>query len=203
MLVIGLDLSNSSGYAILNNGVLIDKGVFKSPASVEKSVLAEDFSFIVRAKVMANYLMTIINKYPSDYIYIEQTNKGRCRTTQKQLEFIHYAILDELKRSNNDKKVRYVDTSAWRTLLSIRLTKDDSAHNKLVKKKQIRGKITPKHLSIRWANLTYNLNLIVKDNDIADAIAVATYGYKYETKLNKNSTIQNTSNLDLESLFKK
>lgn len=203
MKVVGLDLSNSSGYSVLDNSVLIDYGVLKSPASPEKNGTVEDFSFIIRAKTMAKKIMEVLDNHSYDFIYIEQTNKGRNRTTQKQLEFIHYAILHELKLKGKDNIVRYVDTSAWRSLLGIRLSKDDSAKNKLVKKKQLRGKITMKHIAIRWANSTYNLNLIVKDNDIADAIAVATYGFKHETKLNKNGTIQDISSLDIETLFKK
>jgi Holliday junction resolvasome RuvABC endonuclease subunit len=38
----------------------------------------------------------------------------------------------------------------------------------------IKGKITKKHLAIRWVNETYNLNLAMKDNDAADAIALAS-----------------------------
>ena len=52
---------------------------------------------------------------------------------------------------------------------------------------EIRGKITPKHLAVRWANDIYNKKLKIKDNDIADALAIATCGIiKEKTKIGYN-----------------
>ena len=139
-----------------------------------------DFALLKSAIGLADRLMQLVAQYAPDRIYIEQTNGGRFRTSQKQLEFIHCAFLQRLIEQHN--LVRYVDTSRWRSMLNIKLTKDQRKHNKLVKIKQARGKITPKHLAVIWANETYGLTLLKKDHDIADALCIATYGYCVESR---------------------
>lgn len=199
MKVLGLDMSTKTGYAIINNGDLNDFGlVARSPRVIDEltQLCVVDFGFLSDAEDIAKHVNKLVSLHQVDYIYIEQTNKGRNRVSQKQLEFIHCSVLKSLRGSGDKEKVRYVDTSAWRKELKIRLSKEDSAHNKLVKKKKARGKITTKHLAVRWANSTYNLDLLLKDNDIADAIAVATYGFIQENKSKPNVTEK-----DIEAMF--
>lgn len=198
MRVLGLDMSTKTGYAILESGTLIKSGLIsKEITSSSRSTQGRviDYVFLDMADEIAEGVRQYLN--PSiDFIYIEQTNQGRNRTSQKQLEFIHSAVLRTIKTSGYADKVRYVDSSAWRSILSIKLTKLDSQKNKLVKQKKERGKITSKHLVVRWVNEKYNLSLLLKDNDEADAIAVATYGFNYENKEKPNIT-----ELDIDRLF--
>ena len=201
MKILGLDMSTKTGYAILNDGSIDAVGLLtRSSKSINEKaqVFIEDFSFLSDANDIATQVVDLIKLNAVDYIYIEQTNKGRNRTSQKQLEFIHCRTLELIKGLGLAKIVRYVDTSAWRRALKVKLTKDDSAHNKLVKKKKARGKITTKHLAVRWANSTYNLNLLLKDNDIADAIAVATYGLEHESNPKPEITEK-----DIEKIFQR
>ena len=83
-------------------------------------------------------------------------------------------------------KVVYVNTSDWRKVIGGNLTKADKAMNIKVRKLKkagnkealkalgVRGKVTKKHVAIRYVNATFGLDLKMKDNDIADAICQGT-----------------------------
>lgn len=58
----------------------------------------------------------------------------------------------------------------------MRLTDEDKKHNKMVSKGLVKGRLTAKHLSVRMANKIFDLELILKDNDIADSILL---GHSY------------------------
>ena len=176
MVILGLDLSTNSGWSILNNGQPIGYGLLSAP-DVNNYELVPDYAQVDRALKISEQIRDLIQRTGFiDFIYIEQTNKGQNRISQKQLEMIHFAVLTELRNLGMAPKVRYVDTSAWRKALGIQLNKLQREHNKLVRKKLARGKITWKHLAVEWANAKYGINLLLKDDDIADALALATYG---------------------------
>lgn len=187
MKIVGLDMSTHCGWALISDEAgLLGHGLYETSDKPLNS-LVEDYFYMARASSISYQVAGLVMQVQPDYIYIEQTNKGRARGSQKQLEFIHFAVLYELKKNNWHHKVRYIDTSDWRKILNIKMTKDDSKHNKRVKSGEIRGKITPKHLAVRWANEMYKQKLKLKDNDIADAMAVATCGIlKEKTKLGYN-----------------
>jgi len=171
--ILGLDVSSKTGYAVLEDGKLLEKGLAKSPA-VEYDDREQDFGALARAEAMCEKIAKLIVKYKPDAIAIEQTNAGKFRTSQKLLEFTHCLILRWVNGQEMALKVRYIDTSKWRSGLGIKLTKEQRVHNKAVKAKAARGKVTPKHLAVAWANKEYGLDLLQKDHDIADAIACAT-----------------------------
>ncbi len=178
MKTLGLDISSTkTGYAVNTDGVLVSHGLI---VGIKPSMpgLAEDFTFLKRAQHMAKEIYKIIVAVQPDMIFIEQTNLGNSRTDQKLLEFVHYAVLSMITDMERDKQTRYVDTSQWRSVLQIKLDKDQRLNNKLVKIGAKKGKVTFKHLSVFWANKTFGLELLKKDHDIADAIALATYGQK-------------------------
>lgn len=181
MRVLGLDVSTKTGFAVIDDGKLVCEGLLTvEPVILEDRV--EDFSLLDRAQRMVEQINLTIIKHRPDMIFIEQTNAGKFRSAQKQLEFIHCTLLHSLltlRTTGKDyiRNLRYVDTSKWRSMLEIKLTKDQRKHNKSVKEKTARGKITPKHLAVAWVNQKYNLSLKLKDNDRADAICLATFGY--------------------------
>lgn|GEM_PF-2626038 len=184
--IVGLDLANTTGYAILAESKLTGYGVLNSTHPAE-TFRCHDYTYIERAKSLSRLCKELIIKESPDLIVIEQTNKSKSRFTQKQLEFIHYAVLEDLREYRD--KIIYIDTSAWRTGLSLNATKEDRKHNALVKKKLARGKITPKHRSVRWANETFDLTLKLKDNDIADAIALVAFAAKRQGRLSQVNAI--------------
>lgn len=148
----------------------------------------------------ASRLVTLVEDKKPAVIAIEETNKGRARYTQKVLEFLHALFLNELAEVGKGVdpatmwRVVYINSSDWRSNLGQVLSKEDKKSNaKLSKAKRdankhgetldkkalgVRGRIGKKHLSVRWVNEHYNLNLKMKDNDEADAICVGTAYYR-------------------------
>ena len=166
MKLLGLDISTKTGFAVINDEALSDYGLIKS-----KIDASDDFSYLDKALDLGNSIGALIEKHRPDKIIIEQTNQGRFRT-QKLLEFIHMAVLLRISALNLRSRVQYIDTSRWRSILKIRLTKEQRLHNKAVKQKLARGKITSKHLAVLWVNNKFGMKLKLKDNDIADAICL-------------------------------
>ena len=121
---------------------------------------------------MAQYVINLWVKYHPDFVVIENTQLGRNRHSQRLLEWIHKDVLEAL--NFYQIKPRYLEPSIWRCALGLRMTKEELKHNRQVKLGEAKGKITKKHLSVRFVNLTYGLNLLLKDNDIADAIGLAS-----------------------------
>lgn len=182
--ILALDLSSSTGYAVLEvagtETYLVDYGTIRIPA---KDFNVNDFpnkselypyNIVDAADEMACNIRQIIENENVEKIVIENTVRGRNRHTQRLLEFIHKSVLDVIQDRRD--KVTYLDPSEWRKILSLRLSAEDKKHNAMVKKKLAKGKITHKHLSVRMSNELFDLELKLKDNDIADAVLL---GYAY------------------------
>jgi Holliday junction resolvasome RuvABC endonuclease subunit len=204
---VGLDLSTSAGIALVT-GELIAKleeyfliEVSESDVEVDPDLVPE-YTYVSRAKKVAESIKPFLISKNPDIIVIEQTNLGKNRNDQKLLEFIHYAVLEMIRDIGMYKNVHYVDSSRWRSDIGVKLSKEDRLHNKSVKSKKgplvegYRGKITFKHLAVRHVNKAFNLNLILKDNDIADAICLASWGIKKQI-----SSDSNKSQFDFENDF--
>jgi Holliday junction resolvasome RuvABC endonuclease subunit len=180
MRILGLDVSTKTGFAVMDDGILTSKGLLTAHSDPTDDRI-EDFSILDRARRSVDLIRDIITAYSPDMIFIEQTNAGKFRSSQKQLEFIHCLLLSAISTLNSKKdfvrNTKYVDTSKWRSTLKIKLSAEQRQHNKKVKAKIMRGKITSKHLAVAWVNQNYNLSLKIKDNDIADAICVASFGF--------------------------
>ena len=184
MRILGIDLSTHCGFAILDSETgLVKYGVMHLQDMEAPAVGADyapDFQFVLDAQCMAHAVTPLLSEFSIDYIAIEQTNNGKNRISQKRLEMLHYALLEKLYNSGRGKKVHYIDTSKWRRVLGIRLSKEQRKHNLEVRariktggrSKAGEGKITTKHLSVGYANEKYHLNLKVCDNDSADAICL-------------------------------
>lgn len=178
MRILGLDISTKTGFAVIEDNRLIEYGLLKVP------VLGEDgLSLVKTAFSLSSEILKVTSRIMPDLIIIEQTNPGRFRV-QKLLEFLHMATIIDMNKSGFYSKVQYMDTSRWRQLISLRLSSDQRKHNKKVKQRAARGKITSKHLSVKWANEKFSMNFKLKDNDICDAICLAFAAsiYKKENK---------------------
>ena len=123
MKILGLDLSYSTGWSLIdsNNISLLDYGVVAIPEPFHSNVLF-DYQQMDRAAAVGQFVYTLVHGKQPDLIVIEQTNKGKNRTSQRGLEWIHYSVLLELRRFYQDKII-YVDTSEWRNKLNIKLDK--------------------------------------------------------------------------------
>lgn len=184
MRILALDLSTSTGYAIFEDGNLVLHDVVKCKVdnfNVQNFPNKQDeypYNIIDSAKCIMDAVGMLTTTYEIDYIVIENTVRGQNRHTQRVLEFIHYAVLEGVREL--PCKVEYLDPSEWRKLIGLRLTIEDKKHNKLVKQKKAKKKVTYKHLSVRYCKEKYDLELKMKDNDIADAICLGT---AYLTKI--------------------
>lgn len=182
MKVLGIDMATKTGFGLVVDGQLKSYGLLSRPEISQGSEELEDFYLLRIANAVAKMVWDLYEKEKPDFMFIEQTNQGSFRSTQKQLEFLHAVLLQLFLNNDLTEKVFYVDTSKWRSSLEVKLSKEQRKHNKAVKTGSAKGKVTPKHLAVAWANATYSLELLKKDHDIADSIAIATYGYNLKTK---------------------
>jgi hypothetical protein len=194
MKILGVDASTKTGFSLFHDGALIDYGLISTPIIHNP---LQDLKYYEVAEHQAESIGVLILEHDPDFIIIEQTNQGRSRDTQKSLEFIHCLFLQMCRWIGVEEKVIYVDTSHWRSALGITLSKEQRLHNKEVKKKTVRGKITPKHLSVEYVNKRFNKNFILKDNDITDSICLGLMA----DHLNLSTPQTGFALQDLESAF--
>lgn len=195
MKILSLDLSTSTGYAILENSKLLDYGIItrKIPEFKMNIVKYTDYpesypnNFIKTAILVASDCMKLLKEHKPDLVVIEETNLSRQRFSQKALEFIHFSVCTTLMKHKQEFK--YLTQTCWRQAVGAYATAEDkkmSAKASRYRKKnnvkiavidgKIYGKKTSKHHSVRVANELFGLDLILKDNDIADAINLAVAG---------------------------
>lgn len=196
MIILGLDLSTSTGYAVTEDGKPISYGTYlaevnKIKTDIDLNKVSTNFTYLERARLTASFVSSVVSTYKPDKIVIEEVNRGKNRHSQKLIDSVHCMVLDALKE--NAEKVIYVDTSRWRSVLSIKLSKEQRENNKLVKKKLKRGKITWKHLSVDFINERYNLKLKLKDNDQCDALCLCLYGETIKNNIKEE--------VDLDEIF--
>jgi len=171
---LALDISTKTGYAVFNEGQLVAYGVVEvgvaefNVKDFPNKNPAYPYNLLAAARAMAAKVVELCETYQPALVVIENTVLGRNRHTQRLLEFIHMAVLEALRPF----RVHYLDPGEWRKILEMRLTTLDKKNNRKVSEGKQRGRITRKHLSVRWVNSMFNLNLKLKDNDVADAICL-------------------------------
>lgn len=168
---------------IVTNIDLTESGLQKMPELLN-TCGEYSWDFLQASKRMSKVLATLVSRIKPRVVVVEE-KKDR-RYFQKLLEFLHSALLTHIQLDTEAPAVFYLSTSEWRSHLGIRLSKEDKkANQKLSKAKKasidgkidrkalgIRGKITPKHLAVKYANEKFGLQLKIKDNDIADAVCL-------------------------------
>lgn len=188
MLILSLDISTKTGWSLVSKSSSIDAepsiekyGRIESEKSVDE-LGPYPFSYIYLADCLSRDICNLIINYMPDFIVIEETNKGKNRYSQKMLEFIHCKLLDRLIDTKFSFSTVYVNTSDWRKALGIYLTKDDKKNNSKVNKAKrqgkskkelgLKGKVTRKHIAVRYINDRFGLTFKQKDNDVAEAICI-------------------------------
>ena len=193
MKILCLDLSTHCGYAVFEGEMgqkpqLLEYGTLHLNKSVHEFG-PYPYNYYETGRAVWNMIygaaapVCLIQKF-----VIEETNGGRNRYTQKLLENIHTAVVQGLVSvcTPFEQQIVYLDSSQWRSNLGLKMTKEQKKANaKLSKAKRqavetgisldkkkigVKGRLTPKHLSVDNANLQYGLKLKMKDNDAADAI---------------------------------
>ena len=184
--ILSLDLSTKSGWAFFERTSLKDSGLIQTTISnfdvnkYPESHPSYPINVYAASERMGESIYKLILDKQPNYICIESTVRGRNRHTQRLLEWINKAVLDHSLPylTEDDKFLLYIDPSKWRNILGIKLSNEDKKHNKLVKLGKARGKITSKHLSVKYVNNKFNKQFKLKDNDICDAICVGDASIK-------------------------
>lgn len=184
MKILAFDIATKTGFAVFEDRKLVDFGLLTIDKEKHKEGkypwVFDDISNDLATELIAKVLLV-----KPDKIVIEETNGGRARYSIKLLEFFHKAFIRELHPyilKHPECSVSYVSTSDWRKTLQLRATKEDLKNNRKVneakrsglskKESGVKGKITPKHRSVRYVNETLGLSLKLKDDDIAEAICL-------------------------------
>lgn len=130
MRLLCLDLSTNTGWALLLEEALLEYGNIKSKAVGSEESPDYPMNFIAAARKIALSVHELVTRTRPEAVVIEETNKGKNRFSQKQLEFIHYSVNIILDSHPLKPKVCYIDTSEWRWLLGITLDKDQRKQNR-------------------------------------------------------------------------
>lgn len=153
-------------------------------------------NYVIWAHLVFREIEKLIKKYRPDVLAIEETVAGsKAVYSQKFLEWSHFLLASYIKESNT--RSVYLLTGAWRSEVGAKMTKEESKHNKEVKKykekngtrmaydingKRI-GKLTKKHINVRRANEVFGkfLKKLLKkkDEDTADSLLL---GYCYHLR---------------------
>jgi len=192
MKIVALDLSTNTGVAVLNNGKVVSFETVRRKIEhyVHEIRTYEDyppeypFNFLDAANDLAEKLMAIVATHKPDLVVIEEVNKARARFSQKALEYIHFAVITKLRADGI--KPKFLTQRCWRDKVGAYASKEDKYLNAKIgrekrktgkKQAKIDGKVvgrrTTKHFSVREANRIFGLELILKDNDAADALCLA------------------------------
>jgi len=200
--VLSLDLSLSAGWALLEDTPvgpkLLDYGRIEAP-ELDKT-LKYPKNNIVRVFDLATDIFDKVTDCNPDIIVIEQLNRGMNRHSQTLLAFIHYSVLYALWDVDIIDKVQYIDTSEWRKVVGLSLTKEQRKQNQTLsraksqakrdgkpldkKKLGITGKITKKHLAVDLVFKIFGVTLGRTQDDEADAILQAL-SYLKGAKINQ------------------
>lgn len=196
MRVLALDLSlTQTGWAILEGDrlgpdlpLLVQHGCFGLEKPIrEHGTGRYPNSYMEAARTLAAKILFTAGALAPEKIVVEETNGARNRFVQKALEFMHFAFLDTCVLWD----VQYVSTSDWRRILGIRLSKGDKHTNAALrraaragrldaKRKElgVKGRVTPKHVAVRWLAEQYGVQLPQGRNDEAEAVAVGVAWFK-------------------------
>lgn len=182
--VLALDISTKTGFAVGTiegqQLVLVEWGAVKK---IDKPDSPYPKDYLEWSRAVRDELVKIIDAHRPDIIVIEETSRGsKNAMSQKILEYIHYLVASHIVSENYNTK--YYMTGEWRNIVGAKMTSAElkkNAQSRKIKLKtgaklardennKIIGKVTKKHVNVRKANEIFNLDLKVKDNDLADAL---------------------------------
>ena len=201
--VLALDISTKTGYAVVDmdeNGFeLIESGTLdKESEPPEEDGYEYPVNYLLWAGYCMKHIVDKFREYDIEEMVIEETAKGsKNNMSQKIVEFIHYEIADGFTMDGyfGDIPRTYFLTEEWRRICGCKMSDDEKKQNAEVRKQKKKGIkvakdkegkrigiIGKKHVNVRRANEVYGLDLLLKDEDRADALllAHALYLTKYK-----------------------
>lgn len=202
--ILSLDVSSKTGWAsMVSSDSGIELEAYGMIPAIHQPEGPYPSVFVDWAQLCFNEVNKLVIRFKPDVLVIEETCAGSKGVySQKILEFTHYLLAKFIKESNI--KSVYLLTGAWRSEVGAKMTKEESKHNKEVKKykeqnktkiaydikgKRV-GKLTKKHINIRRANEVFGQflkePLRKKNEDEADSLLL---GYCYHLRrLNVNNS---------------
>jgi Holliday junction resolvasome RuvABC endonuclease subunit len=213
--ILALDVSSKTGYACMassDSGIKLEEHGTLNKIDNPGGDYPSDY--VIWAHNVFNEIHGLISRLKPDILAIEETVAGsKAVYSQKFLEWCHFLLASFIK----EHKVRatYLLTGAWRSEVGAKMTKEESDHNKAVKKYKVKnntkvardingkriGKKTKKHINIRRANEIFGAflrePLKKKNEDEADALLL---GYALHLRRTKNSGT--TEEVSMEQILK-
>lgn len=201
--VLALDMSTKTGYAVVDMDEtgfeLVEAGTLpkESEPSYEQG---GDYpvNYLLWSKTCMQHIVNKFREHDPDEVVIEETAKGsKNNMSQKIVEFIHYEIAEAFTEDGyfGDIPRTYFLTEEWRRICGCKMSDTEKKQNIEVRKQRKKGVkvckdkegkrigiVGKKHVNVRVANEVYGLDLILKDEDRADALllAYALYLTKYK-----------------------
>lgn len=198
--VLSLDVSTKTGWALLvSQG---DSYHLEAYGHIKKTSEPDGKypgNYVTWAYQCFGEIVQLVDLYQPNILVIEETASGSKNIySQKILEFIHFLLGRMILQLNF--QVMYLMTEEWRRLAGCQMTKEESKHNKSVKKYKDKnstsiaydekgkrvGKLTRKHINVRRANEVFGEflrePLRMKDEDTADALLLAFTFHAKKTK---------------------
>jgi Holliday junction resolvasome RuvABC endonuclease subunit len=205
MRILSLDVSTKTGWSLCevvdNQLILVQYGQIPK---IDKPDAPYPKDYVWWADDCFKPIIKILMSYKYDILVIEETSSGSySNLSQKILEYIHMKIATFITETDLKITVKYYMSEQWRRIIGCKMTKEESDHNKQVKKykqknntsiaydeqgKRI-GKLTKKHLNIARVNEYFGLQLKLKDNDTADAIGLCLAYFKENQKEKQKDSI--------------
>lgn len=183
MKVLSIDASSHTGWAIIDDGKLISYGKIDIPCQ------NHDWPLGIHgwAKDISEKIFHLIDTTECDKIIIERANSSKFRDSQNVLDWLHFSLIDKLIDEGYYSKLLYRDSTLWRKLVGIKLSKEQKKQNQKISKSnkegtifkidgKRKGRITKKHLAILKVKELFNIDFKLNQNDIAEAILL---GYSY------------------------
>lgn len=187
--VLAIDMSTKTGYAVLD----VEDGQF---TLIEANTLPKEsepegdypINYLDWSDKSFNHIEKIVERFQPDEYVIEETAKGsKNNMSQKIVEFLHFELALHFRDTdNNTSPRRYYLTEEWRRIVGCRMNDQEKKQNAEVRKQRKKGikvckdkdgkrigLIGKKHVNVRRANEVYDLELILKDEDRADALLLA------------------------------
>lgn len=195
--ILALDMSTKTGWAVVDveggKFTLIDCGTLTKEAEPKGRY---PVNYLDWSGKCFDHIEEVVEQFKPDEYVIEETAKGsKNNMSQKIVEFVHYELALFFRDVDGDKSPRtYYLTEEWRRIVGCVMNDQEKKQNAEVRKqrkkkikvcKDVDGKriglIGKKHVNVRRANEVYGLDLILKDEDRADALllAYALYLEKY------------------------
>lgn len=189
MLLIALDVSTKTGWAVYKNGELIEYGTL-FPDKTHNDFGSYPINYLLLCRYLSKQLMllfeSLVQKHSDNFsqevvVVIEETNASKQNYSQKKLEYLHYLVNSELLVRGITAK--YIRDGEWKRLTGARQNADEKRLNakiRSIKKKtgaklakidgKVVGKKGKKDYAIRAVKEIFGIGLMRKQEDTADAI---------------------------------